>query len=49
MSDSVSEATLDSLMATIIAAKNKLTECHAQQEQEKKQALEANKFSPCYV
>ncbi|KAK0199708.1 hypothetical protein DFS33DRAFT_185510 [Desarmillaria ectypa] len=45
MSD-LSEATLDSLMATIIAAKNKLAERRAQEE---KRASEANKFPPRYV
>ncbi|KAK0234962.1 uncharacterized protein ARMOST_12435 [Armillaria ostoyae] len=48
MSD-LSEATLDSLMATIIAAKNKLAERRTQREQEEKRASEANKFPPRYV
>ncbi|KAK0487998.1 hypothetical protein EDD18DRAFT_1191739 [Armillaria luteobubalina] len=48
MSD-LSEATLDSLMATIIAAKNKLAERRSQREQEEKRASEANKFPPRYV
>ncbi|KAK0234971.1 hypothetical protein EDD85DRAFT_791876 [Armillaria nabsnona] len=48
MSD-LSEATLDSLMATIIAAKNKLAERRIQREQEEKRASEANKFPPRYV
>ncbi|PBK89596.1 hypothetical protein ARMGADRAFT_1083568 [Armillaria gallica] len=48
MSD-LSEATLDSLMATIIAAKNKLAERRIEREQEEKRASEANKFPPRYV
>ncbi|PBK66074.1 hypothetical protein ARMSODRAFT_1086961 [Armillaria solidipes] len=48
MSD-LSEAILDSLMATIIAAKNKLAERRTQREQEEKRASEANKFPPRYV
>ncbi|KAK0443141.1 uncharacterized protein EV420DRAFT_1752161 [Desarmillaria tabescens] len=48
MSD-LSEVTLDSLMATIIAAKNKLAERRAQREQEERRASEANKFPLRYV
>ncbi|KAK0186425.1 hypothetical protein F5146DRAFT_1142804 [Armillaria mellea] len=48
MSD-LSEATLDSLMATIVAAKNKLEERRTQREQEEKRASEAKKFPPRYV
>ncbi|KAK0443132.1 uncharacterized protein EV420DRAFT_1577096 [Desarmillaria tabescens] len=48
MSD-LSEATLDSLMATIVAVKNKLVERRAQREQEEKRASEANEFRPRYV